>query len=107
MSSGKEGGPYQNPLFRLRNLQGLARVVLVTSRCTAIAPFIAPGFPPAKLSGVFVSDGNELLLIETDTGTVVAAYRNVAFCLRMGLGPHSDNPGGLNGSMQHFLKVFL
>jgi hypothetical protein len=42
--------------------------VLVTSRCTAIAKFSAPSFPPANLSDVFVSDGNVLLLIETDTG---------------------------------------
>src|ERR1700674_115094 len=85
MSSGKEGGPYQNPLFRLRHLPGLSRIALVTSRGTAIAPFSAPSFPRANLSGVLVSDGNELLLIETDTGAVVTAYRNVAFCLRMGL----------------------
>jgi hypothetical protein len=85
MSSGKEGGPYQNPLFRLRDLPGLSQVVLVTSRCTAIATFSAPGYPHANLSGVLVSDGNELLLMETDTRTVVTAYRNVAFCLRMGL----------------------
>src|ERR1700676_5226295 len=76
MSSGKEGGPYQTPLFRLRGLPGLSRIVLVTSRCTATATFSAPGFPPANLSGVYVSDGNELLLI--DTGTVVTSYRNVA-----------------------------
>jgi len=80
-----EGGPYQNPLFRLRDLPGLRQVVLVTSRCRVIATFSAPSFPPANLSDVFVSDGNVLLLIETDTGTVVTAYRNVAFCLRMGL----------------------
>jgi hypothetical protein len=70
---------------RLCDLHGLSRLVLVTSRCTAIATFTAPGVPPANLSGVFVSDGNELLLIETDTGTAVTAYRYVAFCLRMGL----------------------
>jgi hypothetical protein len=61
----------------------LSLVVLVTSRCTPIATFSAPGFPPANLSGVNVSDGNELLLIETDTGTVVTDYLNVAFCVRM------------------------
>src|ERR1019366_8676293 len=84
MSFGKEGGSYQDPLFRLRDLPGLSRVVFVTSRFTAIATFSPPGAPPANLSGVFVSDRNELLLIETDTGTVVTAYRNLAFCLRMG-----------------------
>jgi hypothetical protein len=26
---------------------------------------------------------------------------------RMRLRPHSDYPGGLNGSLQHLLKVFL
>jgi hypothetical protein len=85
MSSGKEGGPNLTPLFRLSNLPGLSRMVLVASRCTATATFSAPGFPPANLSGIYVSDGYELLLIETDTGTVVTAHRNVAFCLRMGL----------------------
>ena len=33
--------------------------------------FNVPGFPPVNLNGVFVGNGNELLLIETDTGTVV------------------------------------
>jgi hypothetical protein len=33
--------------------------------------FNVPGFPPANLNGVFVGDGNELLLIVTDAGTVV------------------------------------
>jgi len=81
MSSGKEGGPYQNPLFRLRDLPGLRRVVLVTSRCTAIATFSAPSFPPANLSDVFVSDGNVLLLIERDfTGLDVKLLQPFAHC---------------------------
>jgi hypothetical protein len=50
--------------------------VLVISRCTVIATFRAPGYPPANLSGVYVSDGNELLLI--DTGTVLTAAMKMA-----------------------------
>jgi hypothetical protein len=61
----------------------LSLVVLETSRRTPIATFSAPGIPLANLSDVNVSDGNELLLIETDTGAVVTDYLNVAFCLRM------------------------
>jgi len=33
--------------------------------------FKVPGFPPVNLSGIFASDGNELLLIGADTGAVV------------------------------------
>jgi hypothetical protein len=35
-----------------------------------------------------------------------SAYRRLTMAARCRF-PHSDNPGGLNGSMQHLLKVLL
>jgi len=41
------------------------------SWCTVTATFNAPGFPTVNLSGTLVNGGKEIVLIETDSNTVV------------------------------------